>query len=472
MANISGYAPTDGDWLAWKQESQSLLKKSIPPSILLAIGTFCGGISLGNMYSPYLYSNLPYIWFPTPLMLIGWLGARLGWWSYFVPGYALTLGLSLSCALQLGVNQDPATATIIILSNLPVAVASSLLIFWKGKHALIQFFITVFMNVAVATQLTPEQLTYDFWGYYLVIPVWLASVGMSRYRYNSTQRFFFINRALQETNEELAASNDQLLLAQNELAQKNEAITDSIRYAKRIQNAILPDPQEIKVGLPNSFVFYRPKDIVSGDFYWYAQREGLHLLAVVDCTGHGVPGAFMSLLGFDGLNGLVVDQGITDPATILTRLDRQVSALLAQNTTEHKLRDGMEMILCVVNPEQHKVTFASAHRPVFIVREGVLEELKGSRFPIGDDQIKGKAFENTELNLLPGDTLYLTSDGFADQFGGPKNTKYYKKRFKAFLAELAAQPMEEQEVRLAKELDGWMGSHAQMDDITVAGLRL
>ncbi|MEO1653263.1 MAG: SpoIIE family protein phosphatase, partial [Bacteroidota bacterium] len=215
-----------------------------------------------------------------------------------------------------------------------------------------------------------------------------------------------------------------------ELEKKNKDITSSIEYAQRIQEAILPGDKLIGKGFVEHFVLYIPKDIVSGDFYWFADKNEHALIAAVDCTGHGVPGAFMSIIGYSNLNKIVIEQGLTDPASILKKLDQEVTEVLKQQETDSRSRDGMDLALCSLNIYEKKMKFAGAYRPLYLIREGELQEYKGSPFPIGGNfkYKRKKVFKSHEIHLHKGDSLYIFSDGFVDQFGGPENRKYMTKK--------------------------------------------
>lgn len=258
-----------------------------------------------------------------------------------------------------------------------------------------------------------------------------------------------------------------------ELEKKNKDITSSIEYAQRIQEAILPSDQLMGKGFLQQFVLYIPKDIVSGDFYWFAEKNEHALIAAVDCTGHGVPGAFMSIIGYSNLNKIVIEQGITEPAKILNQLDKEVTEALRQGEDQSRSRDGMDLALCSLNIYEKKLRFAGAYRPLYLIREGQLNEFKGNSFPIGGNfkYKKDKVFTSHELTLQEGDTLYLFSDGFPDQFGGPDNRKYMTKKFKKLLLSLQQDDLPTQKEKLHNEFHAWKKDYKQMDDILIIGLR-
>ncbi|HCA82862.1 MAG TPA: hypothetical protein DEP18_03680 [Flavobacteriales bacterium] len=255
------------------------------------------------------------------------------------------------------------------------------------------------------------------------------------------------------------------------IEEKNKHITDSIVYAKRIQEAILPPEDVFKLHLRNSFVLYKPKDIVSGDFYWIERKENKILFAVVDCTGHGVPGAFMSIIGYNGLNQIVNEYNITQPAEILNNLNRIISATLKQRAEESKIRDGMDLSVCSIDLENHKLEYAGANNPIFIVRNNEVIEVKADKQPIGN--FVGEEdfrFTNKEIDLLPNDRLYVFSDGYADQFGGPRGKKLKYSTFRDLLIENCDLPMEEQKRVLDQMFETWRGDLEQIDDVCVIGV--
>jgi serine phosphatase RsbU (regulator of sigma subunit) len=257
------------------------------------------------------------------------------------------------------------------------------------------------------------------------------------------------------------------------IRRKNKDITDSINYARRLQYAILPDDKIISSCLPESFFLYKPKDIVSGDFYWFHHKSNsdICVLAAVDCTGHGVPGAFMSMIGNFHLNSTVVDQEITDPAEILTTLDRKVCKVLRQESEEAATKDGMEISLCIIDTKKREVDFVSAMRPLYLIRNKELTEIKGNKFSIGG-YMPDKAFATHKLTLNPGDTFYLTSDGFADQTGGDAGKKFMSKKLKELLIEIQPHSMVKQKIMLEEAFERWRVEHAQVDDVLIIGVRM
>lgn len=259
-----------------------------------------------------------------------------------------------------------------------------------------------------------------------------------------------------------------------ELEEKNKDILSSIEYAKRIQEAILPPIEEIKQTLVDSFVLYMPKDIVSGDFYWFGKKNNKAIIAAVDCTGHGVPGAFMSMIGHNLLNQIIVEKGIQTPNQILNNLDEAVISALKQESEYVDTTDGMDLALCTIDFENNVLEYAGAYRPLFMFdKDGNFNKINGDKFPIGGSNFRAeKDFTNHKIAFKPGDTFYIFSDGFADQFGGPKGKKFMVKRLIELLTEIQSYNLDEQYALLKEHFLKWKKEYEQVDDILVIGFRL
>ncbi|MCC7302622.1 MAG: tetratricopeptide repeat protein [Bacteroidia bacterium] len=256
------------------------------------------------------------------------------------------------------------------------------------------------------------------------------------------------------------------------IAQKNKDITDSISYASRIQQAILPE-KEMKFRLfPEAFVLLLPRDVVSGDFYWFGERNGDRIIAAVDCTGHGVPGAFMSMIGNAFLNQIVLEDGITDPGQILNRLREKVKHSLKQTGAEDDSRDGMDAALCVISPG-NKVKYAGANNPLWIFRnDGTFSDIKPDKLPVGTALVTERPFTTHSVDLSAGDLVYIFSDGFADQFGGSNNKKMTNRKFREFIQGISRLSCREQEEKLRAWFTEWKGAFEQTDDVLVIGVRM
>lgn len=270
---------------------------------------------------------------------------------------------------------------------------------------------------------------------------------------------------------------NSLLNNQNkEIRTQRQKILSSIDYAKKIQRSILVPENIIRRHLPQSFVYLRPKDIVSGDFYWFQTYHNKVLLSTIDCTGHGVPGAFMSLIAHNMMNKVVRDMKSPDPSEILGNVHKQVVAALNQEGKGDNAQDGMDMSLCVIDQEARTIQFAGSQNPIFLVRDGELIEYKGDSLYLGGSfasRLNGSfRFQTQEIHYESGDALFMFTDGYMDQFGGPKNKKLNKKRFKEIIQTCARESIEKTTDVLAAALEQWKGRNAQLDDILVIGTRL
>ncbi len=274
---------------------------------------------------------------------------------------------------------------------------------------------------------------------------------------------------IRTANTKITQINELLTEQKDIISRKNKDIMDSIHYAKRIQDAVLPAAEEID--LPHTFVFNRPKDVVSGDFYWFYNKGNLSLFAVADCTGHGVPGAFMSIIGHNNLNKIVGEQGIYEPALILEKLNAEISSTLNRRPEDGPVRDGLDISLCCFHRDTEIMEFAGAFHPFLLWRMGELQVIKGDRVPIGSGNI-GKKYTNHSIQLLKGDMIYLHTDGIVDQFGGEKGKKYKSVRLRKFLIKIGKMPISEQRNALIREFETWKIDQEQVDDVLVLGTRL
>jgi len=275
-----------------------------------------------------------------------------------------------------------------------------------------------------------------------------------------------------ELEEKVKERTAEVVKQKEEIEEQQRRITDSIKYAKRIQTAILPPQTYAKTVLKDYFILYKPKDIVSGDFYWMEKKDNLVMVAAVDCTGHGVPGAFMSIVGNTHLSFAVNVKKARTAARILNELNHGVTETLREKHGTGTVKDGMDIALCVIDKKNMTLDFAGANNPLCLIRNKELTLYKGDRFAIGaflDGALP--SFTNHRIDIKTGDTIYLFSDGYADQFGGPKNKKFLGKNLRNLLVEISIESMEHQKDILEKTFIEWQGENEQIDDILVMGIR-
>jgi serine phosphatase RsbU (regulator of sigma subunit) len=256
-----------------------------------------------------------------------------------------------------------------------------------------------------------------------------------------------------------------------ELNQQKIEITDSIHYASRIQSALLPPDEDMDRLLPSYFILNKPRDIVSGDYYWVSHKDNKVIVAVADCTGHGVPGAFMSILGIAVLNEIINKAEIIIANEILNELREHLIKSLHQTGSKDETRDGMEMALCVVDFGNKKLQYSGAFRPLYIIRNQELKEFKGDFMPIGVHDDEKNSFSNKELHFKEDDIIYLFSDGYVGQIGGPDRKTFRSRKFKQLLTDIHQKPLHEQKAILEKEYEKWRRNIEQIDDIMVMGIR-
>jgi len=273
---------------------------------------------------------------------------------------------------------------------------------------------------------------------------------------------------------ELKARTKQVRKQKEEIEVKNRDITDSINYAQRIQFSVLPSNSTLLEHCSDAFIFYRPRDIVSGDFYWFDffPKQKRLLIVCADSTGHGVPGAFMSLIGTTLIKDIAMRPDVFSPADILYRLDKNIQSVLNQNTESEHASDGMDIIVCEINTETYLTKISSAMRPVIVYQNGVPTTYKSNRSSIGGQPLENKYFETTELQLSKGDTIYMFTDGYTDQFGGPTGKKFKMNRLQTILDDIYRRNMNEQLRSIKEHFDLWRGASNQVDDVLMIGVRL
>jgi sigma-B regulation protein RsbU (phosphoserine phosphatase) len=274
---------------------------------------------------------------------------------------------------------------------------------------------------------------------------------------------------LKEANQNLER---KVMERTRQIEQQRLNITDSIHYASRIQKALMLPSEELEKIIPSHFVLNKPKDIVSGDYYWVSKKNNRMIIAVADCTGHGVPGAFMSIMGINFLNEIVNNSEVPRANEILNELRDHLIKSLGQTGQRDEAKDGMEMALCVVDVDKKQIQFSGAFRPMYLVCEGEFKVINGDRMPIGIYYDELLPFTNKELAFKENDIIYLFTDGYVDQIGGPHRKTFKSKQFKELLREIHHKPMKEQRSILREEIEIWRSGQEQIDDIMILGVKL
>ena len=376
------------------------------------------------------------------------------------------LGISIQNAYMWSVMDIP-TLQKHAFAYLALIVAGGMLVLWKPIWTIAVLVLSIIANglfFHFYSSLSIDEILIN--GGLLVLTVGIISVVLIQSRFTLTKKEIIARLALEVTIDELEVQKELI-------EEKNNEITSSINYAQRIQSAILPSLEDISSAFAESFVLYRPKDIVSGDFFFYTKKHNLEFIAAVDCTGHGVPGAFMSMIGAEKL-----DEGVelsSNTSEILRILNTGIKTSLKQSdANDDSTRDGMDLALCSVDTESRIVNYAGANRPLWIIRKGAteVEEIKATKKAIGGFTTFSQTFESHTIQLNEGDAFYLCSDGYADTFNGVTGKKMNTKRFKEMLIEIQSMSMENQHRHLSEFLDKWKGEEEQVDDILVIGVRV
>ncbi len=277
---------------------------------------------------------------------------------------------------------------------------------------------------------------------------------------------------IRQQNDEIIAQRDEITDKKNHIEKQKQEIEDSIIYAKRIQTAAMPAHDYMQKNLPEHFVLFKPRDIVSGDFFWASKREDKIIITAADCTGHGVPGAFMSMLGISFLNKIVNERGVTDPGEILNQLRKNIIQALKQDEqSEDNSKDGMDISMTVIDLTKRKFYFSGAYNPLFIIKNKEAKTIEADRMPVAIYEHL-TPFSVQEFDMGDADMIYMFSDGYPDQFGGNKGKKFMKTRFRNLLSEISDKDMKTQHDILDKTIEEWRGAEAQIDDIVVVGVKL
>jgi serine phosphatase RsbU (regulator of sigma subunit) len=277
----------------------------------------------------------------------------------------------------------------------------------------------------------------------------------------------------QYLEDELQERTREVVKQKEEIEMQNREITDSINYALRIQEGLLPPVKRLQEKFQGAFIFFRPRDIVSGDFFWFDQVSNNKIIMVcADSTGHGVPGAFMSMIGSALIQEIVNRKEITRPSEILTTLDKEISSTLNQDVGDSTTSDGMDMVVCEFDISTRLLRFASALRPVIIVMDGEQYYIRGNKNSVGGEKLANKYFDDQEYYLKKGDIVYLFSDGYPDQFGGPDGKKLKIVRLKRLIEDIKDHPIEEQHKLVEEYFDTWKGDQEQVDDVLFMGFMI
>lgn len=365
------------------------------------------------------------------------------------------------------------------INSIYVTFVSLLAVIRKQKEALLYFLsfvllmLSVLFHVARNLGYLPVEATSSFslkTGF--VLQVITLSLAVS-YRFKSLMKKvnYELENLVKVRTAEIEAQRDYLYVQKEQISKKNSEIGESIRYAEKIQSAALPTKKYLDKLMGEYFVLFKPRDIVSGDFYWVAEREGKLIVAAADCTGHGVPGGFLSMLGISCLNEIIANEKVLHASEVLNKLRKSIQATFCCGN-EAATRDGMDIALCIIDRTNYELQFSGAYNPLIIVRNGNLLEFRADKMPIGVHVGRNLPFTNHIFDILPNDSIYLFSDGYADQFGGKKGKKYKKGPFKKLLESVAHLPMANQKNLLEETLFEWQDGREQIDDILVLGIRV
>lgn len=394
--------------------------------------------------------------------------------------FILVLGISIQNAYMWSVMSIPQLQKH-AFAYMVLFIGVGMLVLWELRFSIVLLILTIVSNIvfyAINSQLSVDEFISN--GALLVLTVLIFSVFLIRNRYSLIYREI-------RSRLELEKSKTFIEHQKEAVDEINREMTSSIRYARRIQDSLLP-PQEVLDDLfgKNYFVYYKPKDIVSGDFYWAApvktsgdDQIALSLAAVVDCTGHGVPGAFLSIVGSDFLKQSLKEHNVNTVSEALDYLNQKVISNLNQTSNaESRVRDGMDIALIAIDYERRHLYYSGANNPAYVFRPSVannepeLHVLTPTKQAIGAVVETVQQYQLRQFEFQKGDIVYLFSDGFPDQFGGEYNKKYNYKRFKEFLGKISSQSMFEQKTLLGKEFEHWKGNNEQTDDVCIMGIKI
>ena len=392
----------------------------------------------------------------------------------FIP----VLGISIQNAYMWSVMDIPMLQKH-TFAYIALFIGAGMLVLWKPWWSITVVLLSLIGNIIffnLLSNLTIDEILIN--GGFLTGTVAIITIVLIHSRYSLTKKEIIARLTLAESNKELEIKNEII-------EEKNKDIRDSINYAQGIQQAILPDRDELQKVLPESFVLFQPKDIVSGDFYWFEIKKDSILIAAADCTGHGVPGALMSMIGNTFLHEIVNEKNISKASEILEILRERIIKTMKKRSDGAESKDGMDIALISLklkienlkleNAEQKipKLEYAGAFNPLWIIRDKKLIEIKADKFPVGAHISRSlENFTNNEIELQKGDAIYIFTDGYADQFGGPAGKKFKYKQLLELLLSIQDKGMEEQKNILNITIEKWKGALEQVDDICVIGVRV
>ncbi len=409
---------------------------------------------------------------PVFVLIIAWIDRKFPIRSE-VFGYASFLAVSLADGYMASIASIESLQTH-WLGYSVVLIGTNLFFMWKVIHSIISISISMGIVVVLFAMYTklPFIVIASNGGFFTLFICILSCIIMYR-RYVLTKENFLINLSLKRSYDIIAANEVELQAKNEELQEKNEDITSSILYAQRLQRAVLPQVDFLYNEFQDGFVLYIPRDIISGDWYWFGRKGSRVYIAAADCTGHGVPGALISIVGSNHLKAIISENIHHSPDKILAEMHYRVQNTFKQEDNKTEVLDGMDMALCCIEKELMKLTYAGANRPLYIQRGSELMEIKPDKKPIG-----GKAGQNTytlhEIMLQTNDMLYMFSDGITDQFGGENGRKFTTKRFLKTISEIAQNEpdMQAQMRHFNKIFQDWKGKYAQTDDVLLVGVKI
>lgn len=436
------------------------------------------GVALNLVWFLGDYLSIPEYWIPFFIFrLCVSLGSLLIFFlrgplkiSIYICMFVLVLGISVQNAYMWSVMdihhlQKHAFAYMVLF------IGAGMLVLWEMRLSWILLVATIIANIIFYVLNSP--LTVDEFitnGGLLIFTVAFFCVFLIRTRYRLTMNEI-------RSRMELARSKEIIEQAHEEVVFQKKEITDSINYARSIQRSLIPAEEQFNTHFKDSFVLFKPKDIVSGDFYWIHEKDNLLFYAAGDCTGHGVPGGFMTMLGLSFLDEIVDAKKVSDPGMILDLMRDKITGTLKQNGNYGESKDGIDITVCVIDKTKKELTYASANNPLYLIRHAENDALKSLSIYKADKQPCGfnhdyKPFTSQRLALEAGDHIYTFSDGFPDQFGGPNGKKFMHRQFKEILLKHAGLPFKEQKRLLSEALANWQGELDQVDDILVIGVQV